>query len=387
MRNAIGEEGVLLTYDLARDLQNGPGALLEAAHDPVGVGPGFVDEGADFLQLAFPLRLAGNAGVEGLVRDHARQGIGIEINLPAPVRRRADEDIGCHRLRRRRAENQTRLGIEAAQLGNHVGEIFLVDAAGLAQLAEFALGEKVEVIDQCRHRRVEPILFAQLQAQAFREIARADADGIEAMNQFKRNLAALEGQAKPLRHRLQRFEEIAGLVDLVDDLRGDHPGEIVGVGAAELIVEMLMQRGRRCAEGFEVGVILVERGTLARAAGKVPERRISLRQRLIGHGLVGKRILEIGAGLALERCAVSRHLLARPVAGLGGERGLDDRAVVRDDRRVIGARITLQQRIFLEFGLDIVLKFGRRELQKLDRLQELRRHDQRLALAHHQFRT
>ena len=70
MRDAMGKEPVLVPHDFAGHLQNGAGPLLEAAHDPGRIGPGFVREGPDA-----GLRIAGDAGVETAVGNDARQGI------------------------------------------------------------------------------------------------------------------------------------------------------------------------------------------------------------------------------------------------------------------------------------------------------------------------
>ena len=68
----------------------------------------------------------------------------------------------------RRAEGEARLGIERADLGDHVGEIFIVDPAQAAQGGKIALGQKVEMLDQGPHRGIEAVAFLELDARGIR---------------------------------------------------------------------------------------------------------------------------------------------------------------------------------------------------------------------------
>jgi len=105
-------------------------------------------------------------GIIGLVDQHARQGVAVELDMPAAVGTRADIDVGHHGLQARRAELHTGLGIEAADLADHVGDVLVVDAADLAQSRDVALGEQIEVLDQGLHRGVVAVELAQLDRQA-----------------------------------------------------------------------------------------------------------------------------------------------------------------------------------------------------------------------------
>ena len=83
----------------------------------------------------------------------------------------------------RAAEGAAGLGIEPADLGEHVREIVVVDAADLAQGGEIASGDQRQIGDHRLHRRIEAVQFAQLQRQAFGQVARADARRLEGLHQ------------------------------------------------------------------------------------------------------------------------------------------------------------------------------------------------------------
>jgi len=69
------------------------------------------------------------------------------------------------------------------------------------------------------------------------------------------------------------------------------------------------------------------------------------------------------------------------VAGFVGCRGIGGRRLGRDRLRRIGRGfVALEEGVLLDLALDIGVELDIRELQQLDRLLQLRRHDQRLAL-------
>ena len=172
----------------------------------------------------------------------------------------------------------------------------------------------------------------------------------------------------------QRAEEIAGLVDPLDDLVGD---DEVGAGQhlAGLAAQMIVERDVVAREAVEI------RPVARAAAAAVPSRpRPPSRPRMESAALswwkilvveidVERRVAAVAVGLAHQfvdrrRPRVSAHRLgASAVAAPARPR-----------------RAGFQQRILLHLlgdeGLD--LEVGQR--QQLDRLLELRRHHQRLGL-------
>ena len=101
----------------------------------------------------------------------------------------------------RRAEGETGLRIERADFRDHVGEIFVVDAADAAQRGEIALGQQIETADQRLHRRIEAVALLELDREAFGEIARADARRIEALQDREHRLDLGQRRAELLGDR------------------------------------------------------------------------------------------------------------------------------------------------------------------------------------------
>lgn len=104
------------------------------------------------------------------------------------------------------------------------------------------LGQQLETVEQRLHRGIEPIQLLQLQCQAFREIARGDADRIELLQFLQNGLDQLERAAEALRKRLEIALHVARFVDQIDDLQTDQPRGRIGDLDAELLLQMLAQR-------------------------------------------------------------------------------------------------------------------------------------------------
>ena len=81
----------------------------------------------------------------------------------------------------------------------------------------------------------------------------------------KASVQRASGTPKRSARVLQRLHDVACLIDLIDDLPGNTAGEIIRILAAELVLKVLDQAGCRRAERFEVGVLVIERHTLAGA--------------------------------------------------------------------------------------------------------------------------
>ncbi|MGY3077646.1 hypothetical protein ACVWZZ_004017 [Bradyrhizobium sp. LM6.10] len=85
------------------------------------------------------------------------------------------------------------------------------------------------MLDQGLHRGIVAVELAELDRQAFTQIARADAGRIEFLQHGKNVLDVLLRCAKPLGGLAEIRRQIAGLVDEVDQVLADHalrgPGE------------------------------------------------------------------------------------------------------------------------------------------------------------------
>ncbi|MEY9250235.1 hypothetical protein ABH990_001233 [Bradyrhizobium ottawaense] len=205
-------------------------------------------------------------------------------------------------------------------------------------------------------------------------------------------------RAKALGGLAEVARQIAGLVDEVDQILADHALGRCGEGHRELLGQMVAECGFRGDEGFEI-VVLVAGGTAApfRIGGRrciLGVARCGL-GRLLGEDVVQARIqglLDLGAGaeilahpfflagleglaaaakaiVALTVTLAAGLLAIAVLAGLG--RGLARGGLV------IGP---FQQGVTLELLFHEGREIEIGQLQQLDRLHQLRRHDQRLRL-------
>ncbi len=262
------------------------------------------------------------------------------------------------------------------------------------------------MLDQRLHRGVVAIEFAKLDREAFAQVACAYAGRIEFLQHREHRLDIRLRRAEPFGGLPEINRHVAGIVDEVDQVLADHALHRRGKGNGELLGEMAAERHFGGDKGFQIVVFVVggaaapfgiggRRGVLRHARGGLGG--------LFGEDVVERgieRLLDFGAGAeipvqpfflaGLERIARGaaghvRSLAAGIVAialrftGIGEFGALGSRlARDRGFRAVAGA---LQQRIALQFLLDEGRKVEIRQLQQLDRLHQLRRHDQRLRLA------
>ena len=189
-------------------------------------------------------------------------------------------------------------------------------------------------------------------------------------------LDAPGGATEPLGRAVEVAPQITALVQLIEQVEGDHPVGLIGQVGADLLDQMLAQ-GAWSRRG------LVDPGHIAK-----PARAVSAVPRL-----------ESAAEIAthLDRAVAIRPGGGAPVIGrlgnpIAGEhfgkrcgRAVDCRGVgvrLEAGRRVVVAALaTLEQRVLLDFGLDKIAELDIGQLQHLDRLLQLRRHHQSLALA------
>ncbi len=168
------------------------------------------------------------------------------------------------------------------------------------------------------------------------------------------------------------------------------------IARCQLARQVLGERDLGADEGLEIVVgVVAAAGADAGPFGIA--RRLGRRGALRGLArVVGKYVFEIGVHLVLDGAAAGFQLAAEPFVGaraIAFNRrtlafrfgcGLDSRRLV-GRARAFGVLDALEQRIALELGLDIGHQIQVRQLQELDRLHQLRRHHQRLALAKLEF--
>ncbi len=389
MLHALHQKCILLANDFGCDLEDRARALVERARQP---GRGLHAFGQERLFLVRD-RPLGDARIIGLVHQHLRQRVGVEFDIPAAVGGRAHIDVGHDRLHHAAAEHEARLRIEAAQFRDHVGEVFLVHVADTAQRRVVALRQQIEIADQRLHRRIEAVALAQLDGQALRKIARANAGRIEGLQFAQHGFDFGLRRAELLRHFREIGTQIAALVYRIDQMLPDQAMHRIHDRERELPRQMFVQRDFRGNEGFEIIVVVgTAAGTDARPFGI--SRRFLLRGRRFGRrrgGVVGKYVFEIGAELFFHRGTALEAVLHPVVAAtilaafsLGGKFRLHfgQRLVVALAFRFFRA---FQQRIAFQFGFDKRNEIEIGQLQQLDRLHQLRRHHEPLARPHFEF--
>ena len=175
----------------------------------------------------------------------------------------------------------------------------------------------------------------QLQQQAFRRIAGADALGIEVLHPLEHRLGLgrrhREFVAQSLTNVHQRQRQIAGLVDGVDDGGGDRHVAVVERRQPHLPVQII-------AQGFAgAGVALVGIPVLvlaARIAGLAVIRLVNVfpgavHRQFVRQGGVGRRGVEFGFGAGVRRRLGGQGLrlhrqILRFVAPLQHQVGVED---------------------------------------------------------------
>ena len=114
------------------------------------------------------------------------------------------------------------LGLEAPDLGDHVGQILVIHAADLAEKGKVAPAQRREVLDHRLHGGIETVTLAQLQRQAFGQRAGENAGRLQGLHPQKHVLDACPGGPELFGDVGGRADEVAGLIQAVDQRRPDH---------------------------------------------------------------------------------------------------------------------------------------------------------------------
>jgi hypothetical protein len=212
-----------------------------------------------------------------------------------------------------------------------------------------------------------------LQRQAFGQIARADAGGVEGVDDGQHRFHARQRHAQPRRHIEQAGAQIAAFVDLIDQLRCDRHIRRAQ-GQPGLRHQMIGQADARRGDIVDAGAVLA--AAAASTAGAQPA--------VARAAAVGDAVLLVAFGGVIQV-----HARFGSIAP-GGSRAADQRVGTGAllgcrgcRRRAALARGAgrFEERIALDFLGDEPLDLQVRQRQQLDRLLQLRRHHQRLGLA------
>jgi hypothetical protein len=253
VRDAVAEEPVLPTHDFRGDLQDRLGALVERAGEPGRVLQALAQEGL----LGVSACRRGDAGIVGLVHEHPRQGVGIELDHEAAVRGCPHDHVRHEHVDRHCAEGASGLRFEGAELGQHLGEVLVVDAAQALQARQVPLRDEVEAGDERRHRGIEAVALAKLERETLSKVARTNSRRVEGLDQREHLLHLGQRRTEPLRELVERLDAVARLVDRVDQVAADEPLARVTGCQVELVLEMLGEARLPRERGLQSGSDLV----------------------------------------------------------------------------------------------------------------------------------
>ena len=135
-----------------------------------------------------------------------------------------------------------RLRVEGAQLRHHLGEILGIDAAHLHQPPHVPSRQQVQIVEQGRHRRVQPVALGKLRRQALLQVACEQPDRVELHHPLAHRLQPFQGHAQGRGDRRGLGGQPAGGAEQGHQVGGDQPLHRVVEGQAKLFGEVLAQR-------------------------------------------------------------------------------------------------------------------------------------------------
>jgi hypothetical protein len=362
---------ILLTNDLGRNFQDGLCPLQQRLHQPVRTRHSLGQK-----DLVVLLRLRRDLGVESFVDQYPRHRFGVQLDDPASVRQLPHQQIRHHKLRRRGVPGRTRLWIQRPDLSDHVGQVFGIDAAQRHQPLVLALGQQLQIVQQRLHRRIQAVAFGQLRRQTFAQVEGEQPHRIETHHPRPDGFHPFQRQSHGLRDRPRISGQPAGGAQQGDQMRPDHAVHHVGKIQPQLLAQVVPQGAVVAGEIVDAAVVALETMAAAAAAIHPPNQRgaVTRAAGIVGFGMFG---IQGGAGVGRQRFGSRR---------IGG---VHDRRIARLDLvqgrpfadRRFGGVVVFQEWIALHLLLDEGVRFNIGELQKLDCLTQLRRHDKCLALA------
>lgn len=188
----------------------------------------------------------------------------------------------------------------------------------------------------------------------------------------------MDARAKPLCDLVRRCLQIAVFVNGIDQHAGNQAFLGRGDRHGHLFTQMLMQRRLARDKCVDVGTIF-QRRPIATRKGETWRQRTD--RRVFGKDIVSGSIEIVG-----NRLGTGFQLIGRPIGALIVPSQV--RAIVAWNwiLDVLAGVIAFQQGVLHKFALNKCRKLQRRKLKQLDRLHQLRRDLQRLALAQDEFR-
>src|SRR5690349_3201262 len=326
-----------------------------------------LDQPASLLQLMRQLAarlttvVLQNVGIHA-VDAQLRQRVLIEARHP-DVLDLLDDYVGYDVSRFQRGEFRAGTRVEALDQALGLAQLVVSALQRLPESGEIARREKLEMPARDRERgcaaRSRFGQGEQLQFEALRAVARAHAGGVEILQVLEGYLQFLELDLQFLGHELselfQRLRQISVFIKGLDEKRHEVAVARLELGEGQLPVQMLSEvRGI----GGYLGVVVFI-GVVGGAGA--------------GSALPADPVEVSGVGLGLR--LILRAGLLRGVLESGGGLAVDVRRRGRDCWVGI---FPLEQRVFREKLLQLLIQFQRGELQQPNRLLKLRRQRQML---------
>ena len=256
--------------------------------------------------------LAETSRIVSLIDQDLRQRVGIELDEPGAVGRRAHKYVRHDRLERRRTEGEPRLRIELADFRNHLGQIFVADAAYLFQGGKFAPRQEIEPRDQRLHGGIETIEFRKLNREAFGEIAREYAGRIERLQDAEHRLDLGDAGAEFFGRSIEVAREISGIVDQIDEVLSDHAPPGIEDGERKLLAQHVRQGGFGGDKRFQIVVAVLAASRSDAGPVRVGARKVGIAARAGRFGVIPRRCRTKGADGRRGQGCPRRRLRPRP---------------------------------------------------------------------------
>ena len=311
------KEVLLPLHDGFGHPQDGVEALLNVLDEPARLLQALLQRGMSFAAFV----TAQHAGVD-VMYTQLGHDFGIELHRKVhPARagsHRAHDDIGHHDIALHVDKATPRTGLKAGDQRDGLAQLLFASAAQAGKLAQIAPRQQVHGLSadglrqqQAAHMgRCRALVLgftnqiAQLQLQAFGQIARAHAHGLQALQQLERNgkvllqlLALLQivtGQA--LRQLLQRIFEVSIVAERLDEKAQRRRICRAQMQAQRLMMEKVAQALVLTCEINGIGLVI----TIA-----------------VVRGAAGRWRIPLAAGLAAPFAVLAVNAVGFPVQGFG----------------------------------------------------------------------
>ncbi|MNI29299.1 hypothetical protein D3C73_831140 [compost metagenome] len=369
---AVLQKAALMLDDLGGNLHQGFIAALQALDEPAGLLQLIAHEGI----VGAGVGAAHETGVLGIDPQPWHRLL-IELHQPALVVL-AHDDVRNDVLGFGGLDLRARARVEALDQLDDLAQLIFLELHATHQLAVVAAAKQVDVIGDQALGLGQPRglgrQLAQLQQQAFAQVAGADAGGLELLDAVQDGFDFVQFdvqfRVEGFEDFLEGFVQVALIVDAVDQGHGDQAIGVGHRGQVQLPQQVALQAFAGRGAGGEVPLVIIIAGQAA-GAGLVNVFPRGVDGEFIGDALVPVTLIEVvnrrGAFLVGGFLDIGVGLLFGVVGqGVG---------IVE----VVAFFLAFEHRIGLQGLLDFLLQIQGRQLEQADGLLQLRCHRQLLA--------